>query len=899
MKRLISLLLVILLCISSLSLSSYATDSQLLYSDDDMETLYYDFSYVSTMVETMYGNDTAVAYWKYAHDMEKKGFASWLIDASTKIIGEHPDKEFYTEMLINMIAAMEVGAANQIKNQSNFDDLKDIKDYGMDLLDIGANIIGLEGKIKGLEKAIEVTANAIDLVDSTIDELMYYEAAIKNYATSELFLSAIADNTDNVTLRNAANDLRKISTSLFNERVNLISNISDDVAVFSIQNFVSDLSFSIMKNLDAYKTDPYVKDIVDLGEKAYNSLDDLLDKGEAIFDLVMLGGDLILGTTNTFKRHNEMEAMADIADALVLAYKSVVISQNDLPQNLYSNIFTKCEYYKMLLSTHLRGEYLIYQLNYNDAGILSTFTRFFDQNIKNKSNSIQDWYEKQTKTCEEYYNMITGLFGGLLKPPAVIDTGFNLHNGFIVPVDQKTTVPEGYIGVYSFDDLKKIADSCPSSYIQSPNHSIKTEFNTAKYILMNDITCPAEYDSAAIFYGVIDGNGYTIRNLSKPLFIQIDEATIKNLGFEINCVHVEDMMETEYSFGAIATHAGRIFVSTSKNVIDNCFTKGIIDITCRSGSYGGLLGSAAGDSLTFTTITNCHNEANINIKTRQGGETGGICGGGTQTQNCFNKGNVSISATCEFTNLPEGIEVYAGGIQGQNGVLDCTIKDCFNTGSISASTDIGCRVYCGGIIGFDDGKTIENCYNLGNISNNCAETFSPNDSYDGPLSPNYNSGGIAGVACNSNIKNCWNSGKISSKVYSGGICASLDLYECSLTDCYNNGSVSGLVYAGGIIGTGDVDTDESCTISRCYNTGSVTSSLNYGAIAGNVTDGENAIKSCYYINNGLTATGTGANYSGATQIDATQFKDKNTFVDFDFVKVWRMKEGDPAPTLRN
>jgi len=74
-------------------------------------------------------------------------------------------------------------------------------------------------------------------------------------------------------------------------------------------------------------------------------------------------------------------------------------------------------------------------------------------------------------------------------------------------VSTKTSVPSGYTPIYDADDLANIANDM-----------------TGKYILMNDIDLsginwkPLEAKSTkgltTSFTGILEGNGYTIRNLS-------------------------------------------------------------------------------------------------------------------------------------------------------------------------------------------------------------------------------------------------------------------------------------------------------------------------------------------------------------------------------------------------
>lgn len=884
MKRFLSLFLCLLFVFSAFPVSAEG------FASDDIEELYYDFEYLSGYFETMFKNDEAIAYWKYANNMEEKSLASWLIGVSNKIIGEEPDKKYYTELLTNMVAVFEYDMASQIENQSQFDNMKNIKDYALDVLDIGATVIGLEGKAEHIEKAIGVATDGLGLAIDTLKEVKYYELTVRNYAKADAFLKAVSEYSDNEDLKSAAKELCHANDLLFERRVECIATTLDNTGTFLAKNYLSDLSFSIMKGIDSYKTDAIVKDYVDFGEKAYKSLDSIVSAGKAVFKTCMLGGDLLFGTTNTFRRHNEMKAMADIAEALVSAIDSVTVSRDMSDTLLYSNIRTKCEYYKMLLATHLRGEYLIYSLNYNDAGVLSSLSKWVDTYVKEENKTVQKWYDGQVKYFEEYYEKVDSVFDCILKEKFVVHEGFELHDGFIAEIERKETVPEGYIGVYSFEDFKKIADSCPSDAFVTSIYNQETEFNTAKYILMNDIVFPGEFDSAGAFYGVIDGNGYTMKNVTKTLFECIGNATVKNLGVEVN--YVVDLEDNESSFGVISPTTNG-FNNKNGVFIDNCFVKGTIDVSCRSGYFGAFIGYADG-----ATVTNSYNEANITIRTRQSGSAGGITGRYAEVANSFNSGNISLYASCANTFNEYSINVDVGGIKAYNYSDDT--KNCYNTGTITASAAGECHVYAGGIIGYNYGSYFaadaEGCYNLGRVTADWIVDYDATREYGNALGASYAAGGIIGRANDGTVvKKCFNVGDVSGEHFGGGIIgrSNSDSNE-SIVNCYNLGNVTAVQYAGGILGR-DFWT---AGIMNSYNMGAVSGADKVGAIAGLLVEGEESLSGVYYLENGTPATSAGIAYSGVKALTAEEMANPESFAEYDFIDVWKLREDDTRPELK-
>ena len=107
MKKIIAFLLVVVLCVGLLPTAVFADGAQFLYDEEEIQELYYDFEYVSGLVETLFTNEKNLAYWNYAKQKEDQKVASWLIGMSNKILGEEPDKKYYAQLLTNMIAMLE------------------------------------------------------------------------------------------------------------------------------------------------------------------------------------------------------------------------------------------------------------------------------------------------------------------------------------------------------------------------------------------------------------------------------------------------------------------------------------------------------------------------------------------------------------------------------------------------------------------------------------------------------------------------------------------------------------------------------------------------------------------------------------------------------------------------
>lgn len=130
----------------------------------------------------------------------------------------------------------------------------------------------------------------------------------------------------------------------------------------------------------------------------------------------------------------------------------------------------------------------------------------------------------------------------------------------------------------------------------------------------------------------------------------------------------------------------------------------------------------------------------------------------------------------------------------------------------------------GGICGYNDGGTIQNCYSAATV---CGDSYI---------------GGICGRSrSNSIIENCYNAGYIYGATRSiGGICG--DNYS-TIESCYNIGIIEGNFMVGGIVGVSS-GLGNTIWIKDCYNRGNVIGdTIDIGGIGGYI--GSSLVENCY------------------------------------------------------
>jgi len=427
----------------------------------------------------------------------------------------------------------------------------------------------------------------------------------------------------------------------------------------------------------------------------------------------------------------------------------------------------------------------------------------------------------------------------------VTSPAFILSDRFINPIEQQTTVPDGFIGIYTAEEFDKIRLQRESKYILMANI---------------DLTILDEWEAISSFSGILDGNGYTIKDnrhsssvRGHSLFYSVRMGEIKNLGVDSNYT-------VEFSRSGSIETAGMINKAESA-IIDNCYFSGSIEIIRPTGDNSSRLAVQAGGIVGVadsSIINNSYNDGNI----------------------VFNDGL--------------NVAVYLGGIVGSS--TDSRIVNCFNKGNLSAK---GERNYIGGIVGEirKDGNIVTGCYNEGvlTVDNNAGGIRIRDTSFNMSAV-----GGIAVLAdfAEAEINNCYNAGNINVNENYGVVIATLRpnaggiiFGSGTVNNSYNFGNITietngehSLVY--GIGGK---------TIINSYNFGEL-NGINNGGISGNFAN----IEFCYFLNNVENATPDGALFTNVKKLTAEQMKDKSSFVGFDFDDVWEMGNPDyPFPIFKS
>jgi hypothetical protein len=401
-------------------------------------------------------------------------------------------------------------------------------------------------------------------------------------------------------------------------------------------------------------------------------------------------------------------------------------------------------------------------------------------------------------------------------PAAAAQTGDDgtTNWDFIQPVTHQTSVPAGYTAIRTAQQLSDIRNNLSGKYI------LMNDIDLASWGNWEPIEAATQGSIASTYFsGVLDGNGYAIKNLninlnssSESIMVGLfsfvaNDCEIKNIGIASGSVVCYTSGKFPYA-GGIAGYAGVYSGAT----ITNCFNKATIKASSPTfARAGGIIG--AGSESGSLSVSFCANAGEISVFSSGGGEVyaGGIVGetlgAATVVSNCNNSGEITAANTTTDPVVLPSSNVCAGGVVGY-AIQRSKIENCTNSGTVDGKKS-------GGILGCAwKSAEVNNCFNDGNIAAN-----------DGLL------GGIVGELSNfSNVKNSANIGTLSGNVVGGIAGSSGD--GSTVSDCYNEGTITG-DSIGGIVGSGNG------TITNCHNNGFID-----GVSAGGVTASGGTVKNC-------------------------------------------------------
>jgi len=342
------------------------------------------------------------------------------------------------------------------------------------------------------------------------------------------------------------------------------------------------------------------------------------------------------------------------------------------------------------------------------------------------------------------------------------------------------------------------------------------------------------------FQGLLDGQGYEIRNLfiNRPgedkvgLFNQVHwPAVVRNLG-------IVDATVTGSDFVGILGGG-------NWNIVVNCYFSG--DVTGNE-DVGGVVGS------NRNALINSHSSGSV-IGNAESLHVGGLAG--------FNTGTVT---SCHSSVTVNG-DKQVGGLVGTN---LATIDKSYSTGAVYGND------YVGGLVAanlqVDETNIVSNSYSTGAVYGN------------------YGVGGLVG-SNNGTVSDSYASGNVSGSAESLHVGGLAGYNDGTISNSHSTGRVYGVHQVGGLVGT------HKGAINNSYSTGNVTGGVWVGGLVGiRIYEFDPIIVSNSFWDKDTSGQATS---DGGTGKNTTEMQDIATFTDTEtegLDEPWDMTAVDPGET---
>lgn len=398
MKRIISVLLIMILTLS-MSLPAFA---------NELSNIPARSASGKKLFQYMQGDDGKLlvlrknyGYMTFIGDFKSDAMSLYLLEMTNKLIntGATPDKEKYMETLVNIIATYDLDRADDVAKQSNMDNVKALKDYAMDCIEMGKNavsvMVGSNPAASELETTFSTAVDSlgvlIDNTDNWISALSNLETIVTDYSEHDEFLKLIEEESEG-ELKAAAQTMRKGMKEALEIKFETYQDVSNKNYKNYEEVFFSDVFFDLVKQMPEYEEDEALKYFIDAGDEVVSKVGTLgsaWDLGKMIGTLV---GDAVVGGENLINRVLEMMAIYDISEIL---QGKIIETGTEFLNNLGKDneeglVETYIALSNYLIGCRIRGEYCLYSVVAEDAGLLSWFN-------KNSAKEARLWYDDKTK----------------------------------------------------------------------------------------------------------------------------------------------------------------------------------------------------------------------------------------------------------------------------------------------------------------------------------------------------------------------------------------------------------------------------------------------------------------------------------------------------------------------
>lgn len=432
-KRMISSILVIIMLFSVFT-PVYASNSEYkqpisAYGDEMLEYLLTD-NHKLLVIRDNYG------YMQFTDKFRQNAASLFLLEMTDLLIqtGMEPDKTKYIEVLINIMGTYELDNATDISTQKSMDNLKSVQDYAMDIVDIGTKAVSFmvanNPEVSEFEEAISTAIGRMstlkDDINNWVEALSNLETIVEDYSKYDDFLELIEQKSTG-ELKEAASTLRSGMRKAFTIKLDTYGEVSDDNFDNFSELFFSDIFWKVLKQTEDYEKDETLKEVVDAGDSFVSKIEDLINSWELALGIGKLVGNVTVGAENLVNRVLEIFALSDISAILQLEVTELSI-------DFFEKIGTQEEaksidqyelFAQYLIGCRIRGEYCLYSIVANDAGLLSWFN-------KKSAEEAKNWYETKADKILDIQKELLKVKNNKIDYTEIVTSAYN---NFIIQGD--------------------------------------------------------------------------------------------------------------------------------------------------------------------------------------------------------------------------------------------------------------------------------------------------------------------------------------------------------------------------------------------------------------------------------------------------------------------------------
>lgn len=403
-------------------------------------------------------------------------------------------------------------------------------------------------------------------------------------------------------------------------------------------------------------------------------------------------------------------------------------------------------------------------------------------------------------------------------------------------VSSSTRIRDGQYSITTLEEFEQFAEMSRAAKIQGGEFVLGADIDLSSYSAGEGfIPIAAGINSSADFKCEFNGNGHTISNL------YINRPDTDNVGlFSLMC-DVKNLCLTNVDvIGGKSTGALMGYAFSNSPEISNCYiASGSVKGTTGVGGLVGRFSDIDGN------ILNCYSDAEVSGETKAGGLLGETYLPNGSVINSFSHGNVTASSDYAggligYTERVSLENCYAeGNITGKRFVggvvgkaMEVIAVNCFAKGKVTGTSSVG--GFAGSAGGSSSGNIIENCYAYGEVIGE--ESVG---GFAGLTSGSTNGNGLI-------LKACYALGNVTATQQVGGLVGFFSFHN-SVYNCSATGTVKGNSCVGGLIGDGYAMKE----IKNCYSTGDVIAKGNFvGGIIGRTSNSNDTdITGCYSTGN--------------------------------------------------